>query len=128
MKKIFTYIFAIVLSAFCVMSPVYAGDDLEKNCVKTSILGGPDGKVCDNGNGESIKEQIIKTVIVVLSVFVGALGVIGIMITGIQFITSSGDVAKAKKAKRRLIEIIIGMALYACSYGLLQFLSPSFGK
>ena len=58
---------------------------------------------------------------------VGVLGVIGITIVGIQYLTASGSEEKTRKAKRRLIEIVIGMAAFILLGALLKFLVPSIG-
>ena len=71
---------------------------------------------------------VVQLVVDILSIIVGVAGVIGIVIVGIQYLTSSGNEEKTRKAKRRLFEIIIGVAAYAVGYAVLSWLLPSFGS
>lgn len=80
----------------------------------------------DSKNGQGIK-CVIMLVVNILSVLIGIVGVIGIVWVGIQYLTAGGDEAKTRKAKRRLFEIIIGLAAYAAGYALLSWLLPNFG-
>ena len=68
---------------------------------------------------------IIELVIDVMTVGVGILGVIGITVVGIQYLTSGGNDEKAKKAKRRLLEVVVGIILYVIAYAVLKWLLPS---
>lgn len=77
------------------------------------------------GNGAGVK-CIILLVVNILSVLVGIVGIIGIVIVGIQYLTAGGNEEQTRKAKRRLLEIIIGMALYFAASGLLNWLLPNF--
>ena len=90
---------------------------------KASILVGCDE--AEQGGGEGIK-CIINLVVDIMTVGVGILSVIGITVVGIQYLTSAGSEEKARKAKHRLFEIVIGVALYAVAYALLKWLLPSF--
>ena len=107
-------------------------------CVSSSILGeyyDKDGNpvkdpnstaekvhcVCDDGQGSSI-EHILNLVIDIMTIGVGILGVVGISISGIQYLTAAGNEEKTRKAKRRLLEIVIGLAVYALFYAILTWL------
>lgn len=93
-------------------------------CVSTAILG-QGNQVCDDGNGSSIID-ILKLVVNIMSIGVGVLGVVGITIVGIQYLTAGGNEEKTRTAKRRILEIVIGLAAYAAAYAILQWLLPSF--
>lgn len=69
---------------------------------------------------------VIGVVVDILSVLVGVAGVIGIVYVGIQYMTAGGNEEKTRKAKRRLFEIVIGVAAYAAGYALLKWLLPGF--
>ena len=58
----------------------------------------------------------------IFSGVVGVLGIIGVVIVGISYMTAGGDVAKATKAKRRIVEIVIGLALYMTAFALVRWL------
>ena len=65
---------------------------------------------------------------VVMTIGIGILGVIGISITGIQYLTAGGSEEKTRKAKRRMFEIVIGLVAYVLIYAALKWLLPSFGS
>lgn len=122
MRKILLSLLAIVMGlAFVVPAPVFA----EEKCVNTSILGG--GEVCDDGKGSSIRD-ILNLVVDIMTIGIGILGVVGISIVGIQYLTAGGNEEKTRKAKRRLFEIVIGLVAYAVIYFLLKWLLPSYGS
>lgn len=118
MRKIILAIVMVVavLGGVAVNMPVMADDG--DNAV---IL-----KSCDFENdtdGEGIK-CILRIVVNILSVGVGVLAVLGIVITGIQYLTSSGNEEQMRKAKRRLFEIVIGLVVYVLIYAALNWLLP----
>lgn len=114
-------IVSVPTSAFALCSQ----EQLDKGCVSTNILG-EDGCKCDE-NGESINDML-NLVVDILSIGVGIVGVIGISIVGIQYLTASGDEAKLTKSKRRMLEIIIGLVVYVLLYAILRWLLPGFGS
>lgn len=71
-------------------------------------------------------QGVIMLVVNILSVLIGIVGVIGIVYVGIQYMTAGGNEEKTRKAKRRLFEIIIGLAAYAAGYAFLSWLLPNF--
>ena len=79
----------------------------------------------DDQDGEGIK-CILKITVDILTVGVGVLGVLGIVIAGIQYLTSAGNEEQMRKAKRRIFEIVIGLAAYVLIYALLSWLLPGF--
>ncbi len=95
------------------------------NCVETSILGSG-GEYCDDGKGSGIV-HILNLIVDIMTIGVGILGVVGISVVGIQYLTSGDSEEKTRKAKRRLFEIIIGLVAYALIYALLKWLLPNFG-
>lgn len=92
-------------------------------CIETSILGGG-GEYCNDGKGSSVT-NILNLIIELMTIGIGILGVLGITIVGIQYLTAGGNEEKARKAKRRIFEIVIGLALYVIVYALLKFFSSS---
>lgn len=128
MKKLITALIAIVMGGFMMAAPVFAercrcSDGSEG--VKTTIMGGSDHCVCDNGSGDSIV-NIFKLVVNIVSVAIGILGAIGIAVVGIQYLTAGGNEEQTRKSKRRLFELIIGLVAYVVAYGLLSWLLPGF--
>ena len=87
--------------------------------VETAILtncgNDPDGVGC-----------ILRLVVDIMSIGIGILGVIGIVIVGLQYLTAGGNEEKTRKAKQRMFEIIIGLVAYVAIYAILKWLLPSF--
>ena len=94
----------------------------DDNCVETAILFG--GRICDNGDGSSIL-RILNLVVDIMTMGIGILGVIGITVVGIQYLTANGSEEKTRKAKTRMLEIVIGLVAYAMIYALVKWLMPS---
>ncbi len=65
-------------------------------------------------------DALLSDIVRLFNLIVGPLIVVGIVVTGIMFITTGGDPEKAKKAKTSLLWIIIGIAIYLLIYVLLS--------
>lgn len=132
MKKLLTAMIAIVMSGFMMAAPVFAETEpctcYNKDGIaigtgtrpKTAIL---DNSACDCGHGESVV-AILTLVLDILTGLIGIVAVIGITIVGIQYLTAGGSEEKTRKAKRRLFEIVLGVAAYVVIYVLLKWLLP----
>lgn len=136
MKKVLLSIVIVFIALVFAVAPVYA----DEKCTLTSILGNSkcdsegnpksDGEYncsCDDGQGSSI-ENILNLVIDIMTIGIGILGVVGISIVGIQYLTAGGNEEQTRKAKRRLLEIVIGLAAYAVIYAALKWLLPEFNS
>lgn len=77
-------------------------------------------------DGDQGIEGVFRLGVDILSILIGVVGVIGIVIVGIQYLTAGGNEEQTRKAKRRLFEIVIGIILYAATYALLRWLLPNF--
>lgn len=75
-------------------------------------------------SGSSGVGSVLKIILNILSVGMGILGAIGIVIFGIQYLTAGGNEQRVIKARRRLLEVIIGLALYAGMAVAVNFLLP----
>ena len=138
MKKNILKIVAVTLclaSTFFVLSPqpVFAeefnctckaadGSNINGHKVEATIL----KDVCDCGHGESVI-AILDIVVNAMTVGIGILGVVGISVVGIQYLTAGGSEEKVRKAKRRMLEIVIGLAAYVLIYAVIKWLMPNFG-
>lgn len=122
MKKFLNSVLAIIMGGIFMTAPLVASTPVFAECadgqVQTSILG-KDG--CADASEDSIK-NMVKHVADFLSIGVGVLGTIGVTIVGIQYLTAGGNEEQTRKAKRRLLEIVIGMAAYFLMYGILNWL------
>jgi len=136
-RKIITSILAIfmglsVLSSFPVSPALAAKKGDPCTCadgstgtvtVDTAILSGCD---CSGNGGQDSITNILGLVVSIMSIGIGILGVIGITIVGIQYLTAGGNEEKTRKAKRRMFEIILGLVAYAIIYATLSWLIPGF--
>lgn len=96
----------------------------DNTCVSTAILGDGNESCDDSGDGTGPIGNVIDTVATVASFGVGIVGMIGITVSGIQYLTAAGDEEKVRKSKRRMAEIVIGVAAYVLIYSLINWLSP----
>ena len=136
-KRLLSLLLALITSLSFFSAPAVFADDaptcetvsenIGQKCVSSSILGEDyeiKGQkvhcVCDDGEGSSIK-HILNLVIDIMTIGVGILGVVGISIVGLQYLTAGGSEEKTRKAKRRLFEIVIGLAVYAVFYAVLTW-------
>lgn len=137
MKKVLTNIIIVIMSGFFMVTPViveattvYAveegktTDDKSSTGEGNSCGGVPTAIIkCDSGSekGKSIKE-ILQNVVNFLSVGIGILGTIGVTVVGIQYLTAGGNEEQTRKAKRRMLEIVIGLVAYFLMFGILNWL------
>lgn len=139
MKKYLLGILSVIVAGIMVISPVFA----EEKCVTTAILGGSacdkdgtfiheidkdhplaDGEFncsCGDAKGSSIL-QILALIVDIMTIGIGILGVLGITIVGIQYLTAGGNEEKTRKAKRRMFEIVIGLVAYVLIFAILNWL------
>lgn len=88
-------------------------------CIDTALF----GQVCDDCNAGAVW-KILALVIEVLSVIVGAAAVIGVIVAGIAYATSAGDVAKLTSARKRIIQIAVGILAYGLAFTFLEWIIP----
>lgn len=120
MKKFFIALAIIPLCTFGIYQQTYAASNLaqfgdalgaENANILTGCAGREDGIMC-----------VLELVVDILTIGIGILGVIGISVVGIQYLTAGGNEEQTRKAKRRMFEIILGLAAYAVIYALLKWL------
>lgn len=95
--------------------PVYAANGV----VKTNLF----GNIQDDSGGCGVF-MIVNFVVDILSMGVAIAGVIGITVAGTTYLTAKDSEEKAKKARIRLLEIVIGLVAYAVMYSGVQWLMP----
>lgn len=74
----------------------------------------PVGQVTLPGKFSSVRDLLVKVIDWILG-FGGALAVIAIVYSGVMYIISGGDPAKAEAAKKNLVWAIIGIVVIALS-------------
>lgn len=104
--------------AFLISEPIWAAKPKECGGVETALI-----ECKETGSGAI--GRIILDIIEILSIGVGILGVIGITVVGIQYMTAGGNEQKTTQAKRRILEIVIGLAAYAVLFGFVEWLGAT---
>ena len=69
---------------------------------------------------------VLQFIIDLLTIGIGVAAVLGIVISGILYLTARGNVAQVTKAKRRIYEIFMGLVAYVALYAITSFLIPTF--
>ena len=121
LKRLYSFgflaILVVCLTSLCCFTSAFAEEFNKCGGVDTSII------QCDEGGDGGIW-HIVNLVVDIMSIGVGILGVIGISVVGIQYLTAGPNTEKTTKAKRRLFEIVIGLVAYAIMFAFLQWLLP----
>lgn len=78
----------------------------------------------DGKGGEATIKEIIIFVISTLSIGIGTLGTVGLIFCGYTIMTAKDDTAKVTKAKTRMIEIVIGVLVWALGAAAALLLVP----
>lgn len=110
-------VLTVFLASFFIFRPTLATDT--SDIVETTFF----GNLKDDGEGCGVY-TILNIVVDTLSIGVGILAIIGIVIVGIRYLTAKGDIAQTKKAKQRMLQIVIGLVVYALFYAGVQWLLP----
>lgn len=123
MKKKLLMITGIVTAMMValVVVTVSTGDAYASKC------GGTDTILisCDeNSDGREQVCHVMNLIVEIMSIGIGILAVIGIIITGIQYLTAGSNEEKARKSKRRMYELVIGLVLYAALATVIVWLNP----
>ena len=148
MKRKITKMIAAAVVAFglsmagigsAVFAPAVSGDEASFSTgasIFTSAEAAAEGKSCAGAQtsiiecDDSEKNEgggifvVVNIVLNVLTFGVGIAGTLGIVITGVMYLTARDNEAQMAKAKSRLINIIIGLAAYAVMWAFLQWLLP----
>ena len=88
------------------------------DCPPTAIL---NISGCSDGTGIY---EILALGLSIVTYGVGAAAVIGVIISAYQYITARDNAAQVAKAKNRILQIVIGLAIWVLIWGILQFLLP----
>ena len=86
--------------------------------------GGVETNLINCENGESGIGAVLKLILNILSVGVGIFAVIGITISGVQYMSARDNEETVRKSKRRLLEIVIGVVAYVLLYAGLSWVLP----
>ena len=64
------------------------------------------------------------TAINILSAGIGVVAVGGVVYGSILYTTAGGDVAKVKKAKETIMNVAVGLVMYALLWSFLNYIIP----
>ncbi len=95
--------------------------------VSAASCGGVSTSVIDCGaddNEGSGIFAILNIILTILTYGVGIAATVGFVVSGIQYATARDDAGQLSRAKNRIIQIIIGLFLYAGMWAVLNFLLP----
>ncbi len=81
------------------------------------------GCVEDDNDGCGVW-MVINLGLTILTYGVGIAAVIGLVITAIMYITAHDNTGQLAKAKTRILEIVIGLAIYAAMWSIASWLIP----
>ena len=84
-----------------------SSEDKSKDC--TSIL--PKSWCSEGEDGKSLK-SLLNVILNVITAGVTVLGILGVTIAGIQYATARDNEAQVVAAKKRILEVVIGLALW----------------
>ena len=128
--KIFTKILTagiLMIGLLGVFTPAVSAANGIDICSKEN---GSDNSVyCQNKDkGEGQVNGIIKTIVEVLLMAVGAISIIMIVIGGILFALSSGDAQKAAKARSTILYAVVGLIVSVFASAIVNFVFDGFNK
>jgi hypothetical protein len=125
MKKILQ----VILIALALLAPV-SGLAGVGAVASADSLAGPVGEVCQGVNGSAATtcadggvdlSKILKIVLDILSIVAGVLAVVMVIVSGMKYITSSGEAQAISSAKKTLTYAIVGIVIVAVAQTLVRF-------
>ena len=88
--------------------------------VDTNIIGGGGVEVSD---GQGIY-AILRLIVTILTYGLGVAATIGVVIAGVMYLTAKDSPDKVAAAKKRLIEVVLGLVAWAVMAAVLNWLIP----
>lgn len=110
-------IMGLSISVFSFMSPHVFADAKADVCSGVATVA---GATCGTTNGPTV-QSISRTVVNILSLFVGIVCVIMVIVGGFKYVTSGGDSTKVGNAKNTIIYALIGLAIVAIAQTLIRY-------
>lgn len=122
-KKIAKIIFFIAIAAIGITTLMPTHTFADDICGNSNIS--PEIQAASGCTNTSVKINDLPTVIQnILNAIIGIAGVVSvvfIVVGGIQYITSTGDPGKTKKAKDTILYALIGLIVCALSFAIVNF-------
>jgi hypothetical protein len=104
--------------AACIAIPVFSnqGQTRTKDC--------PSGYRIDSSKPGGVIVAYLILILRLLSTLIGGIIILMLVLAGVQYILSTGDPAKVKNAKKRVVNSITALVLFLMMYAILNFLIP----
>lgn len=130
MKRLFLFsLFSLPTLTLTLTRPVYAGlcfpGGTFYQCAETLVVPGLK-RDYNQATPTGVVGTLISDILPIVLGLAGFITVIIIVISGIQFITSSGNPEAAGAARNRLIYAIIGFVVIILSFAILQIVNSIF--
>ena len=113
---------AIAASSVLFAAPVMAGD-----CPTGSTRATWDKSIAECNVQED--NSLMPTINTIINVIMGILGLVAVLVIilgGVQYVTSTGDAAKVKKAKDTIMYGIIGLVISLLAFAIVNFVLSAF--
>ena len=140
MKQLFKKLSVVLTSLFIIASPLVVvssalhADSIADNVCK-GVLGTEQGKVSDHTtisdcseNGNETFVGVMKRIINIFSIVVGAVSVIMIIIGGFRYIISGGDSSGVSGAKNTILYAVVGLIIVLFAQIIVRFVIANLSK
>ena len=118
----------VAVSSLAIVSPTYAVDCPEGTIRQQKGIAANTLAECNVEPDSSL----MPTVTTIINLIIGVLGIAAVAVVvlgGVQYVTSTGDPGKTKKAKDTILYGIIGLIVAALAFAIVNFvLSSIFGS
>ena len=120
LKKIVTTFAAVALlsAPLSVVAPAAYAQDISTKACEGVNLGSGD---CDASGSQNSFNELMKRVINIFSIVVGAVSVVMIIIGGFRYIISGGDSAGVSGAKNTILYAVVGLVIVLFAQILVRF-------
>ena len=116
--KVAAVVFGLVFAGSLATTPVFADDAF---CTSKAEMGEAAWKAMGCDGSQKTAENVVLNILKVVIAILGTVAVIFIIIGGVGYMTSSGDAGKVKKARDTILYAVIGLAICALSFAIVNF-------
>ena len=106
---------------FVAAAPAVHAQDCDSGVGKGVSLTSEDGSCADSGDGENSLSGVVKKVINIFSIVVGAVSVIMIIVGGFRYVVSNGDSNGVSGAKNTILYAIVGLVIVIFAQVIVRF-------
>lgn len=120
MNKIKVYIAALSVSIFGAIALIPAGNAAAFDPLAEPCANGGASEIC-NQQSEEDAGQLIADIVNILLFIVGTLSVIMIIVSGLMYVSSTGDSGRVTKAKNTLMYSIVGLIVAFVAFAIVNW-------